>query len=497
VSARSWAAAAVLALLPSLLAAQSWHVSTRGSDSGAGTSSSPFRTVQKAADVARPGDTILVHGGTYSGQVRITRSGTSSSPITLKPAGDGAVTLTASLPSVSCGQTDPPNDRTLMVQTGADWWRVEDLSIVGGVLISAAGAGKIRDEVRNRNLPGRGQYDPAGADRTLSSFDVDPADGWVISGNDIRGRGILVISSRKGRIEGNEIHDIACGTGGGIKLANFSDKWVIRNNHVHDIAASDRHFMSEGIRLGGAAMYNTIEDNLVEDIGGQGRGYGFDVNSGWNVLRNNVARRTEQGFSEQAGGWGNKWTGNLSDSNRQYGFSIYGTGGDESRPDDRTPSFLEVECNRSSGDPTAFHSGGVQESAFSRNDFRSVRLSSSLRSYWSSAGNTWDGSSSPPPETPRTSTCSGTDPGPDPDPEPEPDPEPARIWGDVNRDGRVSSPDALVVLSHVTGLPVGGNDLTLADVNADGRVTSTDGLVILYHTVGLDTGGARVGRSAS
>ncbi|HEY7529818.1 MAG TPA: dockerin type I domain-containing protein [Gemmatimonadota bacterium] len=491
----AWAGAAVLALLPCLLSAQTLHVSTRGSDSGSGTSSSPFRTVQKAADVARPGDTILVHGGTYSGQVRITRSGTASAPITLKPAGDGTVTLTASLPTASCAETDPPNGRTLSVDIGVDHWRVEGLDIVGGVLIAAAGAGKIRDEVRSRSLPGRGQYDPAGADRTLAAFDVDPAEGWVISGNDIRGRGILVISSRKGRIEGNEIHDIACGTGGGIKLANFSDKWVIRDNHIHDIAASERHFMSEGIRLGGASMYNTIEENVVEDIGGEGRGYGFDVNSGWNVVRGNVARRTEQGFSEQAGGWGNKWIGNLSESNRQYGFSVYGSGGDETRPTERTPSLMEVECNRSSGDPTAFNSGGVKESAFERNDFRSVRLASSLRSYWSSAGNTWEGSSQPPSENPRTTTCSGTDPGPDPDPEPEPDPDP-RIWGDINGDGRIGSSDALIVLNHITGLPVGGNDLTLADVNADGRVTSTDGLVILYHTVGLDTGDARVGEPA-
>jgi hypothetical protein len=43
------------------------YVSTGGSDGGNGSSSLPFRTVQRAADVVKPGDTIIVRDGIYTG----------------------------------------------------------------------------------------------------------------------------------------------------------------------------------------------------------------------------------------------------------------------------------------------------------------------------------------------------------------------------------------------------------------------------------------------
>jgi hypothetical protein len=69
-------------------------------------------------------------------------------------------------------------------------------------------------------------------------------------------------------------------------------------------------------------------------------------------------------------------------------------------------------------------------------------------------------------------------------------------WGDVNRDGAVSTSDALVVLRHVEGRDPDGQDLSLADVDGDSLVTADDAAVILDYTVGLETGEARVGRPA-
>ncbi|HEY7529943.1 MAG TPA: right-handed parallel beta-helix repeat-containing protein, partial [Gemmatimonadota bacterium] len=375
-----------------------WHVTSGGSDTNRGTASSPFRTIQKAADVVRPGDTILVHGGLNVGHVRIARSGTRDAPITLRGEGEGRSVVTSSLRQVPCSGNQPPTERTIATLTGADWWVVKDLVIEGGILISGDRAQRIRNQVRNRSLPGRGRSDPAAADGTLPSFGIDPAEGWVVEDNEITRRGIRAVAARGGRIEDNEIHHVECGTGGGIALANFSDKWIVRDNHVHDVEASERHFMSEGIRVSGASMYNTIEENVVEDVLGEGRGYGFDVNSGWNLVRNNVARRTEQGFSEQAGPWGNRWIGNLSEDNRRVGFSVYGVGSRRASPTDRTPAYMTIECNRSSGDPVGFGAGSIQQSTFRRNDFRTVALSENLRGYWSRVGNTWDGSAQPPPE---------------------------------------------------------------------------------------------------
>ena len=60
-------------------------VSLSGSDTtGSGTIARPYRTLDKAAAAARPGDTVYVRAGSY-GKTTITRSGTSTARITFKP----------------------------------------------------------------------------------------------------------------------------------------------------------------------------------------------------------------------------------------------------------------------------------------------------------------------------------------------------------------------------------------------------------------------------
>ncbi len=53
------------------------HVATSGSDSADGSEAAPFRTINRAAAVARPGDTVVVHGGEYREWVTPRRGGIS------------------------------------------------------------------------------------------------------------------------------------------------------------------------------------------------------------------------------------------------------------------------------------------------------------------------------------------------------------------------------------------------------------------------------------
>jgi hypothetical protein len=53
------------------------HVRQTGSDSASGTADRPYLTINKAASVAQPGDTVIVHGGTYREWVKPIRGGTS------------------------------------------------------------------------------------------------------------------------------------------------------------------------------------------------------------------------------------------------------------------------------------------------------------------------------------------------------------------------------------------------------------------------------------
>ena len=65
-----------MAVVPTVLATR-YHVAISGDDCNAGTTDAPFRTIQHAAELAQPGDTITVHRGTYREQVNPRRGGTS------------------------------------------------------------------------------------------------------------------------------------------------------------------------------------------------------------------------------------------------------------------------------------------------------------------------------------------------------------------------------------------------------------------------------------
>jgi hypothetical protein len=85
-----WLSIAVMAVTAMNLAAaeqaRTLHVAPGGDDGGPGAQGSPFRTIGKAAEIARAGDVVLVHAGTYKGQVFLRRSGEPGKPIVFKGA---------------------------------------------------------------------------------------------------------------------------------------------------------------------------------------------------------------------------------------------------------------------------------------------------------------------------------------------------------------------------------------------------------------------------
>ncbi len=61
----------------SLASARQIHVAKTGDDAAPGDRARPYRTIGKAAAVAQPGDTVMVHAGTYREWVKPARGGTS------------------------------------------------------------------------------------------------------------------------------------------------------------------------------------------------------------------------------------------------------------------------------------------------------------------------------------------------------------------------------------------------------------------------------------
>ncbi len=87
-------------LLPAPLAAlpaADLHVAIQGDDTNPGTAVKPLRTIQRAADLAQPGDTITVHEGVYRERVNPPRGGESDAKrIVYQAAPDARVEIKGS-----------------------------------------------------------------------------------------------------------------------------------------------------------------------------------------------------------------------------------------------------------------------------------------------------------------------------------------------------------------------------------------------------------------
>ena len=89
----SAAMATVEALEWRKLFSTTWFVATNGSNANPGTIYAPFQTIQQAANLAQPGDTVMIRGGIYHETVSPPNSGTSSAPITFQPYNNESVTI--------------------------------------------------------------------------------------------------------------------------------------------------------------------------------------------------------------------------------------------------------------------------------------------------------------------------------------------------------------------------------------------------------------------
>jgi hypothetical protein len=117
-------------------AATTLVVATNGSDSAPGTLAQPLRTVQRAVDLARPGDSIAVRAGTYAltDNITITTSGTASQPIALGAYQGERVVIDGEQLAAShtpVGGSIPRAERGAIHQE-ASYWRISDLEIVNG-----------------------------------------------------------------------------------------------------------------------------------------------------------------------------------------------------------------------------------------------------------------------------------------------------------------------------------------------------------------------------
>ncbi len=112
------------------------HVATNGNDGNPGTLTAPLASIQRAVDLAQPGHTILIRGGTYapSSNIQLLKDGTSSQPITMRNYANERVVIDGeNMPHTPApvGGSIPRAERGAIHIEG-DWWRLIGLEIING-----------------------------------------------------------------------------------------------------------------------------------------------------------------------------------------------------------------------------------------------------------------------------------------------------------------------------------------------------------------------------
>ncbi|RYO82846.1 hypothetical protein DL766_006292 [Monosporascus sp. MC13-8B] len=126
---------ALLAALSHIAHGADIFVSPRGT--GSGSKADPFGSIQSAVDAAKAGDTIYLRAGTYAPttNIQITKSGTRTAPITLRPYRDEKATINGEgLPGTpyGVGKSLPNNERGILHIEGANYWKFYNLELING-----------------------------------------------------------------------------------------------------------------------------------------------------------------------------------------------------------------------------------------------------------------------------------------------------------------------------------------------------------------------------
>lgn len=254
------------------LLASNIFVATTGSDSsGQGTITSPFATLAKAVNVANPGDTIILRGGTYSGNVTITDAN-----ITIKSY-DGEWA------KISSSNTNSAITSTLRFDLDAWNCKLQRLEIAGGYYYSV---------MTLSNWDSGASNEHGASYLTIEDCKLHDSGRDVIKltpgSNDVIIRRCEIYNS--GRRDPSNAE--------GIDNVN-GDRMIVQDTYIHDITTT-------GVYPKGGATNCIIERNLFNNIGQVGIMVGGDTDVEWfddgttqyyesidATIRNNVVMNTQ------------------------------------------------------------------------------------------------------------------------------------------------------------------------------------------------------------
>ncbi|MCS7179876.1 MAG: right-handed parallel beta-helix repeat-containing protein [bacterium] len=197
---------------------ENYYVSPSGDDKNPGTKEKPFRTIQKAAGIVNPGDTIFILPGEYDEKVDILRSGEKDKYIKFKGEGNREE---IKVKGFQIGSWDPRK---------ANYIIIENLYITGGVGISG-------DYCIIQNCI----FENYGVGISSHPTSHPPSTGCIVRNNIMRNFGKVVLNctgtkSTNCIFENNVIYN-----GEGDVWRIFGKGHIIRNNEVYDLKETGWH----------------------------------------------------------------------------------------------------------------------------------------------------------------------------------------------------------------------------------------------------------------
>ncbi len=313
-----------------------WYVSTTGDDSDNGSEATPFATIQKATEVAGPGDQVFIKAGTYTNKVEVTISGEANNWVTYDayPGDELQVILDGENFEVKASYIRVSgikiqNAENAILVEGPE---ITDVTISNNHTYNSVASGIIvwgirypydmRDFQNAFNIKILNNKVEKACNGgwneciTLASGII----GFEISGNEIWGSGLEVGTGPNQTQEG-------VNGGEGIDIKSGIQNGIIANNHLHDLYRRAIYIDAAGGTdpsqpkpiMKDIEVYN----NMAHDCEGQGiaimtEGIGDATNI--DVFNNVLYNNTEDGIMYYKHPWG---TGSISNI-RTYNNSIYG-----------------------------------------------------------------------------------------------------------------------------------------------------------------------------
>ncbi len=211
-----------IALIPFSASAADYFVAGNGNDNQPGSEAQPWRTIQKAADSLKPGDTVFVRGGIY-GKVTMNVSGTSP---------ENRITFTnypGESPVIDASGVTPPSGNTGL------------FFIESRKHITIRGFELRNYKTTNRNLIPAGVFISGSAEdieiRKCNIHNIWNSDGTTANSGNAFGIAVYgdsVIPAKKIIIAENNIHHLKTGASESVVINGNVTAFEVSQNLVHD-----------------------------------------------------------------------------------------------------------------------------------------------------------------------------------------------------------------------------------------------------------------------